>query len=85
MIHIAGIHIQVGEFLRQRCGWCGTCLIDYDLSRVAVPEGQDPRPATWPVGDLIAVDGNLSTVVPHADGDALPAEACARVDPAVTR
>lgn len=85
MIHIAGVHIQVGSLLRQRCGWCGATLLDFDLDRVAVPAGQDPRPATWPVGDLIAVDGNLSTVVPHDDGDSLPAGACARLDPSVTK
>lgn len=85
MIHIAGVHIQVGALLRQRCGWCGATLLDFDLDRVAVPVGQDPRPATWPVGDLIAVDGNLSTVVPHDDGDSLPDGACARLDPSVTK
>ena len=84
MIHIAGVDITIGPLIRQRCGWCGALLIDYDLTRIAVPAGQDPRPATWPVGDLVEVDGNLTTIVPHADGDKLPAEACARLDPAVT-
>lgn len=85
MIHIAGPDITVGEFLRQRCGWCGALLLDYDLSRVAVPVGQDPRPATWTLGDLVLRDGNMSVVVPHNDGDPLPEEACARLDPAATR
>lgn len=84
MIHIAGPYIEVGPLLRQRCGWCGATLLDYDLNRVAVPEGQDPRPATWEMGVLVEVDGNLSTVVPHNDGDQLPDGACARLDPAVT-
>lgn len=85
VVHIAGPDIQVGPRLRQRCGWCGTLLLDYSLDRIAVPEGQDPRPATWPVGDLIAVDGGLSHVVPHQDGDQLPAEACAVLDDVATR
>lgn len=85
MTHIAGPHITIGELMRQRCGWCGATLLDYDLSRIAVPAGQDPAPATWPLGDLVRVDGSLSTLVPHDDGDALPADACARLDPAVTR
>lgn len=37
--HIAGLDVQVGRYLRQRCAWCGAMLSDYDLARVAVPEG----------------------------------------------
>ena len=81
---IAGADITIGPLLRQRCGWCGAVLLDYNLDRVAVPAGQDPRPGTWNLGDLVRVDGNLSTVVPHDDGDVLPADACARLDPAIT-
>ncbi len=85
--HIAGIELTIGDtLLRQRCGWCGAVLLDYDLSRVAVPAGQDPRPGTWPVGELVRVDGPVSTVVPHTPGlDRLPEDACALLDPAVTR
>jgi hypothetical protein len=91
VIHIAGLDITVGQHLRQRCGWCGAILTDYDLTRLvvlAVPDGQDPRPATWPVGGLVEVDdGNprASWVVKHADGDELPANACGALDPAATR
>lgn len=79
LIHIAGNDVQVGALLRQRCAWCGTILIDYDLTRVAVPVGQDAEPATWPVGDLIAVDGPVSYVVEHRDGHVLPSESCTLV------
>jgi hypothetical protein len=24
--------VQIGALLRQRCAWCGTVLIDYDLA-----------------------------------------------------
>lgn len=85
LIHIAGRDVQVGPYLRQRCGWCGAVLLDYDLDRIAVPVGTDPRPATWPPGDLVAVDGNASYVVEHVDGDDVPAGSCALLDPAVTR
>lgn len=84
VIHIAGPDVRVGELLRQRCAWCGALLIDYDLERIAVPVGQEATPATWPPGDLVAVDGHVSVVVPHEDGDDLPWDACARLDPAVT-
>lgn len=84
VIHIAGPDIAIGPLLRQRCAWCGAVLLDYDLRCVAVPEGQDPTPATWPVGELIAVDGPTSWVVPHVDGDRLPVTACAQLDPGVT-
>lgn len=91
-VHIAGLDIEVSPYLRQRCGWCGAVLVDYDLTRVARPlePGEDPddpkpwRPATWPVGSLIEVDGPCSALVPHVDGDKLPANACAQIDPAVT-
>jgi hypothetical protein len=78
--HIAGIDVQVGSHLRQRCSWCGDVLVDYALDRIAVPVGQDPRPATWPIGGLVDVDGNWSAVIPHADGEQLPANACVRLD-----
>lgn len=84
LVHIAGNDLQVGAQLRQRYAWCGAVLLDYNLDRIAVPEGQDPRPATWPVGDLIAVDGSLSYTVEHEDGQPLPAEACSRIDARVT-
>jgi hypothetical protein len=59
-------------------------LCDYDLERVAVPAGQDPRPALWETGTLVAVNGNVSWVVEHEDGDEIPGSACARLDDAVT-
>lgn len=84
MIHIAGPDITIGPLLRQRCAWCGAVLVDYDLTRIAVPEGQDPTPATWPVGALVVVNGPSSRLVPHVDGEQLPTAACARLDPGVT-
>jgi hypothetical protein len=84
VVHIAGVRVQVGALLRQRCAWCGTVLIDYDLARIAVPLGEDPTPATWPTGDLVLVDGRMSTVAPHVDGEDLPPNACARIDPEFT-
>ncbi|GLZ36239.1 hypothetical protein Lesp02_84260 [Lentzea sp. NBRC 105346] len=76
VVHIAGLDVEIGTLLRQRCAWCGEILADYDLRNVAAPIGQDPRPATWPVGGLVAVDGNLKTAVEHHAGDPLPANAC---------
>jgi hypothetical protein len=60
-------------------------LLDYDLNRIAVPEGQDPTPATWTPCELLAVDRGASYVVEHKDGDKLPANCCAKLDPEVTR
>lgn len=84
VIHIAGNDVQVNAHLRQRCAWCGATLIDYALDRIAVPVGTDPRPATWPPGELVAVDGGLSYVVEHEDGALLPDGACAKLDSEVT-
>lgn len=82
--HIAGLDVQIGQLLRQRCGWCGATLIDEDLSRVAVPVGQNPRPPIWEVGGLVTVDGSASYTVPHVAGDQLPAGSCTGLDPEVT-
>jgi hypothetical protein len=75
--HIAGSEVQVGCHLRQLCAWCGAVLVDYDLACIAVPEGQDPRPATWAQGDLVRRDGCAWFVVEHEDGADLPADSCA--------
>lgn len=76
VVHIAGTRVQIGPLLRQRCAWCGVVLVDYNVDNLAVPLGQDPTPATWPEGDLVLVDGWMSTHVPHVDGEDLPPNAC---------
>jgi hypothetical protein len=78
--HIAGAQVQIGSHLRQRCSWCGVILGDYDLDRIAVPDGQDPRPGLWETGKLVHVDGPLSRIVAHEDGAELPADACAAAE-----
>lgn len=73
--HIAAPHIVIdGRWLRQRCGWCGAVLVEDDLTRVAVPTGTDPMPATWATGELVTVDGSMSWTV---SGEQLPDDACA--------
>lgn len=84
VIHIAGPDIQIDTQLRQRCAWCGAVLFDYALDHIAVPEGQDSRPGTWPVGKLVEIEDNGSWVVPHIEGEQLPLNACARIDHGVT-
>jgi hypothetical protein len=94
LVHIAGIDVQVGPLLRQRCSWCGATLLDYDLARTVSTcdercraDGCKPehhRPATWTVGSLVEVDGGASGVIPHEDGQQLPANACAQLDAEVT-
>jgi protein gp37 len=74
VVHFVGPDVQIDNMLRQRCSWCGDLLIDYDLSRTASPCGEacqagcDPahhRPATWPDGTLVEVDGGASWAVDH--------------------
>lgn len=78
IVHLAGEVFMIGErFMRQRCGWCGDVLIDYDLSRVAVPVGTDPMPATWQVGSQVLVDGGMSTVV---ESEKLDDRSCASLE-----
>jgi hypothetical protein len=83
-VHIAAYPIVIGgRFQRQRCGWCGAVLIDNDWSRMATV-GEWSEPATWPTQGLVLIDGALATVVEHVDGDPLPPNCCALLDPAVT-
>lgn len=35
VLHLVGLHVQVGPLRRQRCSWCGQLLVDDDLSRMA--------------------------------------------------
>lgn len=84
IVHIAGPAITVDNRQRQRCSWCGALLLEYALFGMAVPVGQDVTPPRWPAGELVARDGNASWIVEHKDGDPLPDDACARLDPAVT-
>lgn len=83
--HIAGLPIRVDQRLRQRCGWCGALIDDWDLENTMVETGrQTEAPPTWEVGALIVVDGNATWQDPNDDGP-LPDNACAKLDPAVTR
>jgi hypothetical protein len=82
--HIAGLDVQVGRFLRQRCAWCGAVLDDYELGCVAGLGIHDSRPPMWEVGALVAVDDGAFWVVDHEDGADLPPNSCAVLDPAVT-
>lgn len=96
IIHIAGNVVTVNNHLvRQRCAWCGTVLIDQDLQTIQVqctcderPHAEDcparMRPATWLVGALIEVDGGMSCIIPHTEGELLPDNHCARLDPSIT-
>ncbi len=84
--HIAGLDVEVGPYLRQRCAWCGVVLINEDLRRVAVQvtaDGDTSIP-TWPVGEVVRVDGPVSSVVEHESGDQLPEDSCTALDPLVT-
>jgi hypothetical protein len=84
LIHIAGVEVQVGSQLRQRCAWCGAILVDQDLNLVMVPVDQPGTVPTWPTGSLVAVQGYTSWVVDHEDGAQLPPEACGQIDYEVT-
>jgi hypothetical protein len=87
--HVAGPDVTVdGRYLRQRCVWCSTVLLDYDLERVAVmtEPGREAEPlATWPAGSFVGVDDGCSYVVPAPDDGTLPRDSCMLMPPAETR
>ncbi len=85
--HIAAQPVEIGPHLRQRCAWCGTVLLDYDLRKLAyltVTPPEERKPSTWPAGEIIRRNGHLSETVEHKQGDPVPADCCATIDPAAT-
>lgn len=85
VVHIVGTVVDVGSRTRQCCAWCGTLLLDYDLTRIAVPVGQDvTAPSHFPPGALLEVDGNCKAVLSTEDGALLPDNACALTNPTAT-
>lgn len=91
--HLAGLDITFnsddGPILRQRCSWCGATLIDVNLARIAVPEGQDPTYPRWKVGTFIDTHspdgrGGMWSVVDWEPGQPAPANACLRMPVEVT-
>ncbi len=74
-IHLVGPEVTVEKrYVRQRCSWCGFLLLDYDLERIQVPEGQGgPRP--WKVGGWVEVGEGFAQSVDVND-DAFPNESC---------
>jgi hypothetical protein len=85
-IHIAGFPVRVGSLYRQRCAWCEVVLIDGDTSCEAVAPSDDGAAQVarsllfWETGGLVEVisGGGVTqtTIVPHTDGDPLPALSC---------
>lgn len=88
LTHIAGPDLTVdGRRLRQRCIWCGAVIVDYDLERVAVPDGQDPTPATWKPGTFVRVSGTFPVAyvaVDPPEGGRYPPDSCMALDDEVT-
>lgn len=79
-VHITGTVVDVGSRMRQCCAWCGTILLDADSAFGAAEVGHDPRPPHFPPGALLRVDGHVSAVVEHIDGDPLPDNACVNTE-----
>lgn len=67
-VHLAGNDVRIGTRIIQRCLICGFKLLDMDLSRMAVPDGDDRGVATFAVGHLIEVsEGNPTNYVDIGD------------------
>lgn len=84
-LHIAGFPVRIGTRGRQLCAWCGHHLFDIDHAHVMVAPNADGSPGDpvqpWPIGELVALEGPASWVVPHKDGDPLPISCCASPPP----
>lgn len=80
VIHIAGFPVRVGGHKRQRCAWCGVLLVDSIDDQLACtpppPPGERVELAHWQPNALVRVDGPMSSIVTHVDGDPIPAGWC---------
>lgn len=91
--HLAGdaitFNTEQGQVMRQRCSWCGATLIDQNLSRTAVPEGQDPIYPHWKVGAFVETHapdarGGMWAELDWAHPQPVPANSCMRMPLEVT-
>lgn len=91
--HLAGdvitFNAEEGQVMRQRCSWCGATLLDVNLSRIAVPEGQDPTYPHWKVGAFVEAhapdnQGGMWAESSWAHPDPVPANSCMRMPLEVT-
>lgn len=92
-VHLAGVDVHYDTHVRQRCSWCGSILIDQDLSRIAVPteqldENGEYHYPTWPIGSLVEVTGenpvcsHTVEAVPSVEDPTIlkaPADCCLRL------
>ena len=77
--HIALDAVWVNErWMRQRCGWCGEILLDYDLKRLQTLDGDEEPPAQFPVGTLVYTLAGAKCFVGNVDR--LPDDCCATVE-----
>jgi hypothetical protein len=77
--HIALDVVWVNNrWMRQRCGWCGEILLDYDMDRTMVPGCDGDPPASWPIGSIVMVEEKTIYYVMNVPR--LPAECCASVE-----
>lgn len=92
--HVAGPDIAFntpdGQVLRQRCSWCGATLIDVNLSRIAVPVGQEGPYPVWAIGSFVQTDspdghGGMWSAIEWEHPAPVPANACMRMPLEVTR
>lgn len=83
VIHIAGVEVQVGQIIRQRCSWCGVMLSEVDLQNDAWAPNEDgsvPDPVSgWGYEKLVFMEGVNPVhmgVIEHVNGDQMPAGFC---------
>lgn len=77
--HIALDVVWVNNrWMRQRCGWCGEILLDYDMDRLMVLEGDTSPPPSWPIGSIVMVEEKTLYYVMNVPR--LPNECCAFIE-----
>lgn len=82
-VHIAGTSVQIdGQYVRQRCAWCGAVLIDHTFSE---PGEYDTAAIVFPDDSVVGRESSDHpwTLLVGVDDD-LPDSSCTAIDPSVT-
>lgn len=78
LTHIAGVRLDIGGRIVQRCSLCGAKLCDsLNTATPLNPDGSCPEFPSWPTGRLVQVEaGNPTRSSLLPDTDKLPEDSC---------
>lgn len=87
--HIAGLNLQTGSWVRQRCAWCGVIITEVDLARLGPEQSykivEIGRPVQVTIGAFMTTLQMVEQESVEGGGFKLPENACMKLPPELTR